>query len=94
MITFEQAKEIALSYVEGTAVILNSVYETDNIFIFDDEREAIHHTNIVPLVVSKDNGSCHGQFVYFNEHNIEWSDEYIKHLDYNTGERTGKSVQD
>lgn len=90
MVSYQEAKEIALSYVEGTPKEINAAYETKDAYVFDNTE--VMYTNQVPFVVTKKKGDIFNQFMYFADHNIAWDDKHMKELDFETGKYTGNPI--
>lgn len=90
MVSYQEAKEIALSYVEDTPKEINAAYETKDAYVFDNTK--VMYTNQVPFVITKKKGDIFNQFMYFKDHKIAWDDKYMKELDFETGEYTGNPI--
>ena len=72
MITYEQAKEIALERAEAAGVPVNSVRELPHAYIFDDSEH--EYDGMMPFVVRKSDGRTFNYWQYMQQTNSNGDD--------------------
>lgn len=72
MITYEEAKEIAVEIAGQIGATLDVAKEWPQAYVFDDSKH--QYAGWIPMVIQKSDGGKYGYWHYMNEHNLKSDD--------------------
>lgn len=78
MVTYSEAKKIALARAENAGVSINWVGELPHAYIFDDST--MQYDGLLPFVVRKKDGKVFNSWHYMNKTKSNWND--VKEIEF------------
>ena len=78
MMTYEQAKEIALAKAKNAGVNINWVGELSHAYIFNDAT--MGYEGLLPFVIRKSDGAAFNAWHYMNKTKSNWND--VKEIEF------------
>ena len=71
MITYDEAKKIALEVADNAGVEINWCGELPHAYIFDDSKQV--YEGVLPFVVRKSDGKVFNSWHYMNQTKSNWN---------------------